>query len=191
MHSREASDDFMPWWPMALAALALASCNQVADPIKIIGSSTVFPFTTAVSAAFVEGKKGARPIVESTGTVAGFETFCSVQGGADIADASRRMTLAEFRKCQANRVGDLLEIPIGLDGIALVAADPAMTRRVASGRTLAMAEAGHSVHVEVQGLRPGREYWYRFNAGGHASQIGRTRTAPAPGARVEALKLAY
>ena len=76
---------------VALAALALASCNQAADPIKIIGSSTVFPFTTAVSAAFVEGKKGARPIVESTGTVAGFETFCSVQGGADIADASRRM----------------------------------------------------------------------------------------------------
>lgn len=105
---------------VGLAALALASCNQAADPIKIIGSSTVFPFTAAVSAAFVEGKKGAKPIVESTGTVAGFETFCSVQGGADIADASRRMTLAEFRKCQANHVGDLLEIPIGLDGIAIV-----------------------------------------------------------------------
>jgi phosphate transport system substrate-binding protein len=108
---------------LTLALLALASCNQAADPIRIIGSSTVYPFTTAVASAFVDGKKGPAPMVESTGTVAGFETFCSVQGGADIADASRRMTLIEFRKCQANHVGDLLEIPIGLDGIAIVEAN--------------------------------------------------------------------
>jgi phosphate transport system substrate-binding protein len=108
---------------LTLALLALASCNQASAPIQIIGSSTVYPFTTAVAAAFVEAKKGPAPLVESTGTVAGFEKFCSVQGGADIADASRRMTLAEFRKCQANHVGDLLEIPIGLDGIAIVEAD--------------------------------------------------------------------
>lgn len=72
-----------------------------------------------------------------------------------------------------------------------IAADPAMRRTVARGRTVAVAEAGHSVHVEVAGLRPGREYWYRFLAGGHASPIGRTRTTPAAGSAVDQLKLAF
>jgi alkaline phosphatase D len=72
-----------------------------------------------------------------------------------------------------------------------VATDPAMRRTVARGRALAVAEAGHSVHVEVRGLSPGREYWYRFNAAGHASPIGRTRTAPAMGSAIDRLKLAY
>lgn len=72
-----------------------------------------------------------------------------------------------------------------------IAEDEALTRTAAKGQTLAVAEAGHSVHVEVHGLRPGREYWYRFTAGGHASPIGRTRTAPAPGSKVDQLTLAY
>ena len=45
-----------------------------------------------------------------------------------------------------------------------------------------MPEFAHSVHVECGGLEPGRDYWYRFIAGGEASPIGRTRTAPARGA---------
>ena len=69
--------------------------------------------------------------------------------------------------------------------------DEGLRRVVARGRTLARAEAGHSVHVEVRGLRPGRAYWYRFIAGGHSSPVGRTRTTPAPGATVDRLKLAY
>ena len=72
-----------------------------------------------------------------------------------------------------------------------IAADPQMKRTVARGRQLAVAEAGHSVHVEVSGLRPGREYWYRFMAGGHASPIGRTRTTPAAGSAADQLKLAF
>ncbi|MFN9847879.1 MAG: alkaline phosphatase D family protein [Alphaproteobacteria bacterium] len=72
-----------------------------------------------------------------------------------------------------------------------VATDPAMRQAVARGRALAVAEAGHSVHVEVRGLSPGREYWYRFNAAGHDSPIGRTRTAPGLGSAIDRLKLAY
>jgi alkaline phosphatase D len=72
-----------------------------------------------------------------------------------------------------------------------IAEDEGLTRIAARGRTLAVAEAGHSVHVEVAGLKPGREYWYRFAAGGEASPVGRTCTAPAPGAPVERLRLAY
>lgn len=73
----------------------------------------------------------------------------------------------------------------------VAAEDPGLSRIAASGEALAVAEAGHSVHVEVQGLRPDRLYWYRFTAGGHASPVGRTRTAPAPGAPVRRLRLAY
>lgn len=72
-----------------------------------------------------------------------------------------------------------------------IAEDEGLRRTVARGETLAVAEAGHSVHVEAAGLRPDREYWYRFTAGGHASAVGRTRTAPLPGADVGRLRLAY
>ena len=72
-----------------------------------------------------------------------------------------------------------------------IAADPNLKRIVARGRKLATAAAGHSVHLEVGGLRPDREHWDRFMAAGYASPIGRTRTAPAFGAPVQRLKLAY
>jgi phosphodiesterase/alkaline phosphatase D-like protein len=63
-----------------------------------------------------------------------------------------------------------------------VAADDRFRRVVREGISLARPERGHSVHVELHGLRPGREYFYRFRAGGEISPVGRTKTAPAPGA---------
>ena len=63
-----------------------------------------------------------------------------------------------------------------------VSSDEAMTRVVREGVATAKPGDGHSVHVELEGLQPGREYWYRFYAGGEASPTGRTRTAPALGA---------
>jgi len=58
------------------------------------------------------------------------------------------------------------------------------------GTTLARPELAHSVHVEVAGLEPGRDYWYRFRAGDEVSQVGRTRTAPPAGAAVDRLRFA-
>jgi alkaline phosphatase D len=58
------------------------------------------------------------------------------------------------------------------------------------GTAIARPELGHAVHVEVAGLEPGRDYWYRFHAGKETSPIGRTRTAPAPGADVARLRFA-
>ncbi|MCR5877209.1 PhoD-like phosphatase N-terminal domain-containing protein [Phenylobacterium sp. J367] len=72
-----------------------------------------------------------------------------------------------------------------------VAEDEGFRRIVRSGEALAVSEAGHSVHVEVEGLRPDRGYWYRFTAGGHRSPVGRTRTAPLAGADVGRLRIAY
>jgi alkaline phosphatase D len=72
-----------------------------------------------------------------------------------------------------------------------MASDEAFGRIVKRGTALALPALGHAVHAEVNGLEPGREYWYRFRAGGVASPAGRTRTAPAPGAQVDALRFAF
>lgn len=71
-----------------------------------------------------------------------------------------------------------------------VAEDPAFLRVVRHGEAIAVPELAHSVHVEVDGLRPQRPYWYRFAvAGSDTSQIGMARTAPAPDAVVERLRI--
>lgn len=72
-----------------------------------------------------------------------------------------------------------------------VAEDARFARLARSGKARAEARWGHSVHVEVTGLAPGRRYFYRFIAGGIASPVGRTRTAPAPGSAVERLRICY
>jgi alkaline phosphatase D len=71
-----------------------------------------------------------------------------------------------------------------------VARDERMADVVRTGVTLAMPELAHSLHVEVGGLESGRPYWYRFRSRGVESPIGRTRTAPAPGSAVPALRFA-
>jgi alkaline phosphatase D len=71
-----------------------------------------------------------------------------------------------------------------------VARDAAFRDIALKGTALARPELGHSVHVEVSGLQPGREYWYRFHAGREVSQTGRTKTAPADGSAVDRLRFA-
>lgn len=72
-----------------------------------------------------------------------------------------------------------------------VAEDPRFRRVVRRGTARAAASAAHAVHVEPGGLRPGREYWYRFRLGRHVSPVGRTRTAPAYGASTGSLAMAF
>lgn len=63
-----------------------------------------------------------------------------------------------------------------------VASDDRFHRIEQRGMAVATPESAHAVHVELTGLRPGTEYYYRFRAAGYLSGIGRTRTAPQPGA---------
>ena len=69
-----------------------------------------------------------------------------------------------------------------------IAADEDFDTIVRTGTEIARPELGHSVHAEVSGLEPGREYWYRFHAGDEESQTGRTKTAPARDAAVDRLR---
>ncbi|MFC4563378.1 alkaline phosphatase D family protein [Nocardiopsis mangrovi] len=71
-----------------------------------------------------------------------------------------------------------------------VATDARFRRVAARGRAVAVPELAHAVHPHVKGLDPGREYFYRFRAGGEISPVGRTRTAPAPGAEPDRLSFA-
>ena len=72
-----------------------------------------------------------------------------------------------------------------------VASDDKMAHVVQRGTAAATAEWAHSVHVEVEGLEPGRWYWYRFRAGGEVSAVGRTRTAPASTTALDRLRFAF
>ena len=112
---------------VAFAATSGLSTPTIArDQIRIVGSSTVYPFTTTVAEQF--GKAGGKtPIVESTGTGGGLKLFCAGVGEAtpDIANASRPIKKAEFEDCQKNGVTEIVEVKIGLDGIVLAHAKSA------------------------------------------------------------------
>ncbi len=106
----------------AVAVLATATSASAAerDQIRVVGSSTVFPFSTAVAETFGKTSSFKTPIVESTGSGGGLKLFCSGVGFAhpDMTNASRRIKESEFKKC-ADAGITITEIKIGFDGIVL------------------------------------------------------------------------
>lgn len=72
-----------------------------------------------------------------------------------------------------------------------LAEDEGFKTVVQSGSATASPQWAHSVHVEVEGLRPDRVYWYRFRCGGEVSPVGRTRTAPAAGVMLDKFRFAF
>jgi phosphate transport system substrate-binding protein len=98
-----------------------AQAQAARDSINIVGSSTVYPFTTTVAEQFGRGGKFKTPKVESTGTGGGIKLFCNGVGPQfpDIANASRRMNANEYATCQKNGVKDIVEVKVGYDGIVL------------------------------------------------------------------------
>jgi phosphate transport system substrate-binding protein len=104
-----------------MALSAAASAQSARDYISVVGSSTVYPFTTTVAEQFGKTGKFKTPKVESTGTGGGFKLFCSGVGAQfpDISNASRAIKPAEFEQCTKNGVKDIVEIKIGFDGITL------------------------------------------------------------------------
>ncbi len=108
-----------------LLALVLAGCgSQQAgsrDQVRAVGSSTVYPFAKAVAESAARSDPSIKsPIIESTGTGAGMKLFCAGVGAQypDVANASRRMKKSEFDDCQKNNVKEIVEIQVGLDGVA-------------------------------------------------------------------------
>ncbi len=103
----------------SLSAGVLAQSAR--DSIDIVGSSTVYPFTTTVAERFGQAGKFKTPKVESTGTGGGIKLFCNGVGPQfpDIANASRRIRPAELQACAQNGVKEVVEVKVGYDGIVI------------------------------------------------------------------------
>ncbi len=106
---------------VAAATALLTGAAQARDQIRIVGSSTVFPFSTAVAEQFGKTTSFKTPVVESTGSGGGLKLFCAGVGveHPDITNASRRIKSSEVKTCAKNGVTDIVEVKIGFDGIVL------------------------------------------------------------------------
>ena len=104
----------------AIATIGSLGHAEARDQIRIVGSSTVFPFSTAVAEQFGKSTDFKTPVVESTGSGGGMKLFCAGVGveHPDITNASRRIKSSEFEKCSAAGI-TVVEVKVGFDGIVL------------------------------------------------------------------------
>ena len=119
----------------SLIALTAVPAFAARDQIRIVGSSTVYPFTTAVAEQFGKSSGMKTPVVESTGTGGGMKLFCAGVGEEtpDFTNASRRIKKSEFEDCTKNGVTEIIEIKVGFDGLSIAqskdAPDLALTKQ--------------------------------------------------------------
>jgi phosphate transport system substrate-binding protein len=106
---------------LAVAAVCTAGPALARDQLKIVGSSTVYPYAQAVSEEFAKKTGNKAPVLESTGSGGGMKIFCQGVGEAnpDITNASRGMKKSEWELCTKNGVTDITEIQIGYDGLSI------------------------------------------------------------------------
>jgi len=120
---------------MLSATWAASSIAASRDYISIVGSSTVYPFTTVVAETFGQTTSFKTPKVEATGSGGGLKLFCAGVGleHPDITNASRRIKASEVKKCHTNGVNEIVEVKVGYDGIVMAsskkAAVMALTRK--------------------------------------------------------------
>jgi len=132
----------------ALLSVAALSSTEVSaqsrDQIRVVGSSTVFPFATAVAEEFGRSSSFKTPIVESTGSGGGLKLFCAGIGTnhPDITNASRRIKQSEVELCAKNGVAEVVEVKVGYDGI-VIAADKSAEAMPLSLRDLYLALAAY------------------------------------------------
>jgi phosphate transport system substrate-binding protein len=104
-----------------LTGILLTPTSEARESIEVVGSSTVYPFSTVVAERYGRASGKPTPKIESTGSGGGMKLFCSGVGTnyPDITNASRRIKMSEFKKCQGNGVKDIIEVQIGYDGIVI------------------------------------------------------------------------
>ncbi len=103
------------------AAIATATPALARDHLKIVGSSTVYPFAQAVAEEFAQKTGKKPPVLESTGSGGGMKLFCAGIGEKhpDITNASRAMKKSEWERCQKNGVKNITEVKVGYDGLSV------------------------------------------------------------------------
>ena len=118
---------FRPAFSLMTSAVALTlsagpvSAQVARDYISIVGSSTVYPFSTVVAEQFGKTSQFKTPKVESTGSGGGIKLFCGGVGVQypDIVNSSRAIKPTELAMCATNGVKDVVEVKIGYDGIVM------------------------------------------------------------------------
>ena len=105
---------------IALIMSLMTTYGYARDQINIVGSSTVYPFSTVVAERFGKSGKFKTPVIESTGTGGGMKLFCKGIGTntPDMSNASRKIKAKEIKLCKDNGVTEITEVMVGLDGIA-------------------------------------------------------------------------
>lgn len=106
---------------LALSAAPVTQAQAARDFINIVGSSTVYPFTTTVAEKFGRQGRFKTPKVESTGTGGGIKLFCNGVGAQhpDVVNASRRMKASELKDCASKGVTEVVEVKVGFDGLVI------------------------------------------------------------------------
>jgi phosphate transport system substrate-binding protein len=135
----------------AVAAAAPAPAGT-RDYINIVGSSTVYPFSTVVAEQFGKTSQFKSPKVESTGSGGGLKLFCEGVGPKypDVANSSRRIKASEVADCEKNGVKEIVEVKIGYDGIVVANA------KATKGLQLTLRQLWLALAKEVPGPEAGK-----------------------------------
>lgn len=187
----------MKFATLALSATAIvaiattAAYAQSRDQIRIVGSSTVFPYTQAVAEQFANTTGAPSPIVESTGTGGGMQIFCQGIGEQhpDVTGASRAMKASEYALCMENGVDSISEAMIGYDGLSI-----AMSRDAENDWDLTLGEVylALAAQVPVDGEWADNPYttWDQINPDFPAIEILAYGPPPTSGTRDAFVELA-
>ncbi|MDQ6992048.1 MAG: substrate-binding domain-containing protein [Mariprofundus sp.] len=150
----------------AALMLVAAGSAQARDQIKIVGSSTVYPFSSYTAEALGSTTRIKTPVVESTGSGGGMKLFCAGNGldTPDFTNASRRMKAKEFKKCQKNGVKYITEMVVGYDGIAIAQAKNTAPINL-TRKELMLAVAAEVPSADGKSLvKNSYHYWNEINA---------------------------
>ena len=177
---------------LTVSALALFAGPALArDQIRIVGSSTVYPFTTTVAENFGKTSGMKTPVVESTGTGGGMKLFCASVGedSPDMTNASRRIKKSEFEDCAKNGVTDIVEVKIGFDGLTIAASKDAPAMKLTKQQVF-MALAKQVPDADGKLVDNPYKMWSDIDASLPASKIEVLGPPPTSGTRDSFMELA-
>ena len=177
---------------LAVSALAIFAGPALArDQIRIVGSSTVYPFTTTVAENFGKTSGMKTPVVESTGTGGGMKLFCASVGedSPDMTNASRRIKKSEFEDCAKNGVTEIVEVKIGFDGLTIAASKDAPAMKLTKQQVF-MALAKQVPDADGKLVDNPYKMWSDVDASLPASKIEVLGPPPTSGTRDSFMELA-
>ncbi len=152
--------------------------------IEIVGSSTVYPFSTVVAERFSQIVGGKTPKIEATGSGAGIKLFCAGdgEGTIDITNSSRRMKASEQKICAQSGVKDIIEVKIGYDGI-VIAQSLSSEKFELTPKEMFLALAKYVPNASGKLIRNPNETWNNVNSDLPNTQIILYGPPPSSGTR--------